>query len=153
MPPSNVWKNGDLKDLSQNPTNQLKYVDLSDGLFFLGSDWLLTISKLRVWYVPKTPLRYFLRYGTIPLQFGKHYCGTCHSAHSFNILQITKLCRFKAGQDAKIRPLEIFRYSKLLNLMVYHTHSKDTHSYEKIPCRHRECAVKKTANPLSKGNY
>ena len=106
-----------------------------------------------VWYVPKTPLRYFLRYGTIPLQFGKHYCGTCHSAHSFNILQITKLCRFKAGQDAKIRPLEIFRYSKLLNLMVYHTHSKDTHSYEKIPCRHRECAVKKTANPLSKGNY
>ena len=54
------------------------------------------------------------------------------------------------GQDAKIRPLEIFRYSKLLNLMVYHTHSKDTHSYEKIPYRHWECAVKKNSKPSFK---
>ena len=115
MPPSHVRKNGDLKDLSQNPTNQLKYVDLSDGLFFLGSDWLLTISKLRVWYVPKTPLRYFLRYGTIPLQFGKHYRGTCHSAHSFNILQITKLCRFKD----KTRKFVLWKFSDIQNFWTW----------------------------------
>lgn len=41
-------KNGDLKDLSQNPPNQLKYVDLSDGVFFMTCDWLLMISNLQV---------------------------------------------------------------------------------------------------------
>ena len=48
-----IPKNGDLKDLSPNPPNQLKYVDLSGGLFFLGYDWLLMISNLGVWFAPK----------------------------------------------------------------------------------------------------